>query len=204
MATPETSYLDQLKSAIKTNNVQARARVAGNWFRSLVGRAKGAFSDETPSSILTRSESLTGWKGKAMLGNMYFYSYNPKWKDKLPWYDTFPLVFPIEKYNNGFLGLNFHYLSPQDRAILMDQLKAYTNNKKYDETTRLRLRYNMLEGFTKIKRARPTVHRYLLSKIRSKFVQINADEWEVALFLPVERFKKANKKKVWAHSKGMF
>ena len=204
MATPEISYLDQLKSAIKTNNVQARARVAGNWFRSLVGRAKGAFSDETPSSILTRSESLTGWKGKAMLGNMYFYSYNPKWKDKLPWYDTFPLVFPIEKYNNGFLGLNFHYLSPQDRAILMDQLKAYTNNKKYDETTRLRLRYNMLEGFSKIKRARPTVHRYLLSKIRSKFVLVNADEWEVALFLPVERFKKANKKKVWAHSKGMF
>ena len=139
-----------------------------------------------------------------MFGNIYFYSYNPKWKDKLPWYDTFPLVFPIEKYNNGFLGLNFHYLSPQDRAILMDQLKAYTNNKKYDETTRLRLRYNMLEGFTKIKRARPTGHRYLLSKIRSKFVQINADEWEVALFLPVERFKKANKKQVWAHSGEMF
>ena len=204
MATPETSYLDQLKVAIRTDQVATRARVAGNWFRSLVGRAKGAFSDETPSSILTRSESLTGWKGKAMLGNMYFYSYNPKWKDKLPWYDTFPLVFPIEKYNNGFLGLNFHYLSPKDRAILMDQLKAYTNNKKFDETTKLKLRYNMLEGFSKIKRARPTVHRYLLSKIRSKFVLVNADEWEVALFLPVERFKKANKKKVWAHSKGMF
>ena len=201
MATPETSYLDQLKSAIKTNNVEARARAAGNWFRSLINRTRGAFSDETPQSILARSESLTS---RSRLGKMYFYSYNPKWKDKLPWYDTFPLVFPIEKYNNGFLGLNFHYLSPKDRAILMDQLKAYTNNKKYDETTRLKLRYNMLEGFTKIKRARPTVHRYLLSKIRSKFVQINADEWEVALFLPVERFKKANKKKVWAHSKGMF
>ena len=204
MAEIETSYLDQLKVAIQTNQVATRSRAAGNWFRSLVGRAKGAFSDETPQSILTRSESLTGWKGKAMLGNMYFYSYNPKWKDKLPWYDTFPLVFPIEKYNNGFLGLNFHYLSPKDRAILMDQLKAFATNKLYDETTRLKLRYNMLEGFTKIKRARPTVHRYLLSKIRSKFVLVNADEWEVALFLPVERFKKANKKKVWAHSKGMF
>ena len=204
MATPETSYLDQLKSAIKTNNVQARARVAGNWFRSLVGRTKGAFSDETPQSILTRSESLTGWKGKAMLGNMYFYSYNPKWKNQLPWYDMFPLIFPIEQYNDGFLGLNFHYLAPKDRAILMDQLKAYTNNKKFDETTKLKLRYNMLEGFSKIKRARPTVHRYLKTKVRSKFVLINADEWEVALFLPVEKFKKAPKKKVWAHSKGMF
>jgi hypothetical protein len=201
MATPETSYLDQLKSAIKTNNVDARARAAGNWFRSLVNRARGTFSDETPQSILARSESLTS---RSRLGKMYFYSYNPKWKDKLPWYDTFPLVFPIEEYNNGFLGLNFHYLRPKDRAILMDQLKVFANNKKYDETTKLRLTYNMLKGFTKIKRAKPTVHRYLSSKINSKFVLVNADEWEVALFLPVERFRKANKKQVWAHSGEMF
>ena len=201
MATVEKSYLDQLKSAIETNQVAAKSKAAGNWFRSIVNRTRGAFSGETPQSILTRSESLTS---RSILGKMYFYSYNPKWKDKLPWYDTFPLVFPIEIYNDGFLGLNFHYLAPKDRAIMMDQLKAYTNNKKYDETTKLKLRYNMLQGFTKIKRARPTVHRYLTSKFRSKFVLVNADEWEVALFLPVERFKKANKKKVWAHSKGMF
>ena len=201
MATTETSYLDQLKTAIQTNSVDARARAAGNWFRSIVNRTKGAFSDETPKSILTRSESLTS---RSRLGKMYFYSYNPKWKDKLPWYDTFPLVFPIEKYNNGFLGLNFHYLAPKDRAILMDQLKVFANNKKYDETTKLRLTYNMLKGFSKIKRAKPTVHRYLNSKINSKFVLVNADEWEVALFLPVERFKKAHKKQVWAHSGEMF
>ena len=201
MATTETSYLDQLKSAIETNQVAAKSRAAGNWFRSLVGRAKGAFSGETPQSILTRSESLTS---RSILGKMYFYSYNPKWKDKLPWYDTFPLVFPIERYSDGFLGLNFHYLAPKHRAILMDQLKAFANNKKYDETTRLRLTYNMLKGFSKIKRARPTVHRYLNSKVNSKFVLVNADEWEVALFLPVERFKKASKKQVWAHSGGMF
>ena len=201
MATVEESYLDKLKDAIRTDQVTAKARAAGNWFRSIVNRTRGAFSDETPQSILTRSESLTS---RSLLGKMYFYSYNPKWKDKLPWYDTFPLVFPIEEYNNGFLGLNFHYLHPKHRAILMDQLKAFANNKKYDETTKLRLTYDMLKGFTKIKRARPTVHRYLSSKINSKFVLVNADEWEVALFLPVERFKKANKKKVWAHSKGMF
>jgi len=62
----------------------------------------------------------------------------------------------------------------------------------------------MLKGFTRFKRARPTVHRYLTSKVRSKFVLVEADEWEVALFLPVEKFKKANKKQVWAHSREMF
>ena len=201
MATVEESYLDKLKDAIRTDQVAAKARAAGNWFRSIVNRTKGQFSSETPQKILSRQESLVT---RSVLGKMYFYSYNPKWKNELPWYDTFPLVFPIERYTDGFLGLNFHYLAPKHRAILMDQLKAFANNKKYDETTRLRLTYNMLKGFTKIKRARPTVHRYLSSKVNSKFVLVNADEWEVALFLPVERFKKANKKQVWAHSGGMF
>ena len=201
MATVEESYLDKLKDAIKTNQVSARAKAAGDWFRSIVNRTKGKFSSETPEKILQRSESMVS---TSVLGKMYFYSYDPKWKDDLPWYDTFPLVFPIEKYNNGFLGLNFHYLAPKDRAILMDQLKAFANNKAYDETTKLKLTYNMLKGFTKIKRAKPTVHRYLTSKVKSKYVLVNADEWEVALFLPVERFKKASKKQVWAHSGGMF
>jgi hypothetical protein len=201
MATVEESYLDKLKNAIKTNSVTAKARAAGDWFRSIVNRTKGQFSDETPKTILSRQESLMS---KSVLGKMYFYSYDPKWKNDLPWYDTFPLVFPIERYTDGFLGLNFHYLAPKHRAILMDQLKMFANNKKYDETTKLKLTYNMLSGFKKIKRARPTVHRYLDSHIKSKFVLVNADEWEVALFLPVERFKKANKKKVWTHSGGMF
>ena len=201
MATIEESYLDKLKDAIKTNSVTAKARAAGDWFRSIVNRTKGQFSDETPKTILQRSDNL---ESKSVLGKMYFYSYDPKWKNELPWYDTFPLVFPIEKYTDGFLGLNFHYLPPKHRAILMDQLKMFANNKKYDETTKLKLTYNMLKGFTKIKRAKPTVHRYLTSKVKSKFVLVNADEWEVALFLPVERFRKASKKKVWAHSKGMF
>ena len=201
MAEIEESYLDKLKDAIKTNQVTARAKAAGNWFRSIVNRAKGAFSGETPNTILQRSESLTS---RSVLGKMYFYSYDPKWKAKLPYYDTFPLVFPIEKYNDGFLGLNFHYLAPKDRAILMDQLKSYANNKKYDETTKLILTYQMLKGFSKIRRAKPTVHRYLTNKVNSKFVLVNADEWEVALFLPVERFKKASKKKVWSQSRTMY
>ena len=201
MATIEESYLDKLKNAIKTNSVTAKSKAAGDWFRSIVNRTKGKFSDETPKTILQRSENLVS---KSVLGKMYFYSYDPKWKNELPWYDTFPLVFPIEKYTDGFLGLNFHYLAPKHRAVLMDQLKMFANNKKYDETTSLKLTYNMLKGFTKIKRAKPTVHRYLTSKVRSQFVLVNADEWEVALFLPVERFKKANKKKVWTHSGRMF
>ncbi len=77
MATVEESYLDKLKDAIKTNSVTAKAKAAGNWFRSIVNRTKGQFSDETPKTILQRSDSLVS---KSVLGKMYFYSYDPKWK----------------------------------------------------------------------------------------------------------------------------
>ena len=40
--------------------------------------------------------------------NMFFY--DPKLKKKLPYYDRFPLVLPLENYNDGFLGINLHYL----------------------------------------------------------------------------------------------
>ena len=45
-------------------------------------------------------------------GGMFLFFYNPKLKDKLPYYDRFPLVIPLERYADGFLGINLHYLPP--------------------------------------------------------------------------------------------
>ena len=112
----------------------------------------------------------------------------------------FPLVIPIERYSNGFLGINFHYLYPKQRAILLDQLMTFANNTNMDETTRIKLTYNSLGSFSKYKRARPCIHRYLDEHIRSQLIQVDANDWGTALFLPVERFKKMNKTQVWAES----
>ena len=54
------------------------------------------------------------------VGSMYLYIYDPKTKDKLPIWDTCPLVFPMEFYDDGFLGLNMHYLTPLARKKLLD------------------------------------------------------------------------------------
>ena len=52
--------------------------------------------------------------------NMFFYS--PKHAKVLPYYDTFPLVLPLEKYSDGFLGINLHYLPISLRMRLLDRL----------------------------------------------------------------------------------
>ena len=122
----------------------------------------------------------------AVIGKMYFFWYDPKHKDTLPIYDRFPLVFPIERYPDGFLGLNMHYLSFGERKYLLDQLTSFRSNSKMNETTRLRLTYDLLARTKKIASAsRPCIKRYLFTQVRSQFVEITANEWDKALELPV-------------------
>ena len=64
------------------------------------------------------------------IGGMYLFSYNPKTKAKLPYYDRFPLAIPIEPYSNGFLGLNLHYLKPQYRVVILKALTNVTSTQK--------------------------------------------------------------------------
>ena len=84
--------------------------------------------------------------------NMFFY--DPKLKKKLPYYDTFPLVLPLERYNDGFLGINFHYLPIPLRMKLLDRVVDFSNNTKFDESTILNVSYNNLKSIRLIK---PTI-----------------------------------------------
>ena len=130
--------------------------------------------------------------------NMFFY--NPKFKKKLPYYDTFPLVLPLETYGDGFLGINLHYLPIPLRIRLLDRLVDYSNNTQFDESTRLVVNYSRLK---KVKLIKPTIHKYLASQVQSQFRRIDADEFTVATLLPVQRFKKATAKEVWSDSRSM-
>ena len=191
----QEGFLDKLKSSIKTSSATAKARAAGDWFKEKVKQASASAQMRavTPGQLLKRQE-----EGSAALGKMLFYKYDPKFAKKLPYWDMYPLVFPFEKAKGGFYGLNLHYIPPRDRAVLMDELTEYATNNKYDATTRLKLSYDLLKG---IGRAVPCVKRYLGSNVRSNTVRINSDEWEIAIFLPVERFQKEKKSVVWNDSK---
>jgi hypothetical protein len=137
---------------------------------------------------------------KPFYGRLNMFFYDPKWKKKLPYYDTFPLVLPLEKYTDGFLGINMHYLPIPLRIKLLDRLVDYSNNTRFDESTKLIVDYNKLRN---IKLIKPTIHRYLAGHTKSQFRRIDADEFTVATLLPVQRFKKASAGAVWAESKGM-
>ena len=137
---------------------------------------------------------------KPFFGRLNMFFYDPKLKAKLPYYDSFPLVLPLEPYSDGFLGINLHYLPMTLRLKLLDRLVDFSNNTKFDESTRLAVDYSKLKKFNIIK---PTLKRYLAGKVKSRFRRVDADEFTVATLLPVQRFTKTSAAKVWNDSRSM-
>jgi len=132
-------------------------------------------------------------------GFMYMFGYDAKHKDTLPYYDRFPLIFPFQVTADHFMGINLHYLPLQYRARLMDALYSITTNKKFDEKTRLRISYDLLNSSSKYRYFEPCVKKYLKSQLKTRFLLVPSAEWDIALFLPLERFT-VNKSKVFKDS----
>jgi len=174
-------------------DINRAVRGARGWFRSKVEQIKGT----TAKTLMANKE----WhRGLPEIGGMYAYFYDPKTKDNLPYFDIFPVTIVIEKYNDGFLGLNLHYLPPMYRLGLLDKLMEYATDNELTETTKLRLTYSLLRSASKIKEAQPCIKRYLYSHVQSRFLMIPATEWEKVIFLNVESFKKKGKSVAWSDS----
>lgn len=130
-------------------------------------------------------------------GELYLYQYDAKYKDVLPMWDTFPLVFPFKLVPNGFLGLNMHYLPYPGRIQLLDALMDYRTNSTLNQNTRIKLSWNLIQSVSKLRIAEQCVHRYILSHIVSPIKKIEAGNWATAMMLPVERFVGGTKQKAW-------
>ena len=85
----------------------------------------------------------------------------------------------------------------------MDSLYDLVTNQRYDESTRLKLSYEMLNKAAKFRYFKPCVKQYLKSHLQSRFLYVYPSEWDIAIFLPTERFAKASKSQVYAQSKKM-
>ena len=188
--------IERIKQSLAKEGIAPRTNLARSWLKQKVSNLK-----PTPQSLMADRNRL---KNRSFLGRMYFYFYDPKTKDVLPYYDRFPLVIPIERYPDGFLGLNLHYIHPKQRIILLDKLSDTLNNNEFDETTKLKVRYDYLKKASTIFEATPCIKRYFFTNIKSRFLEISADEWDIAALLPVSNFVNATPSKVYAESRKKF
>jgi hypothetical protein len=178
-----------LKDAMQHGHIVPKTKAARDWIRN-----NAALIRTNPKKLITSGEATF----TPEIGKFYLYEYDPKLKDELPYYDRFPVIVVLNVYNDGWLGVNFHYLPYFERAGLMEALYSLTNMK--DNTERLKVTYELLNNASKFNAFIPCIKRYLADHVRSPLLSVDMDKWDILLFLDIARFQKASVSTVWVDS----
>ena len=179
------SVFDRIK--VRAGNTDRSA----TWYRSQVNRIA---SGKTAGQLFREGKL----QGRPSVGRLNLVGYNPKLRAKLPYYDILPLVLPLEPIKGGFMGLNFHYLPPLLRFRLLERMQARASDRRFDSKTKFEVNYDDVKN---IKIVKPTIKKYLYAYCQTGFLRINADDAAIAIYLPVQRFKKAPEATIYADSR---
>lgn len=176
---------DILQQGLAKGWVPNKTVDAREWFRETSSRT----TVRSPSNVIKQApkEEL---KLLPFIGKLVLFQYQATTAKDLPYWDKYPIVFPFRLQSDGFYGINLHYLPLDLRARLMDALYTLSSNNNFTPNTRLRLSYDILNSTSKFKFFKPCVKHYLNKGLRSPFVVVPPTQWDIALFLPLERFQK--------------
>ena len=188
------SLFDKLQAQAFRAGVTARTKQSQKWFQNKLKDL------QVPSRKSLLKDTALDHTTRNIRGNMYMYFYDPKHKETLPYYDRFPLTIIVDGAPGGFYGLNLHYLNYGVRARFLDDLMGLAPKNIKDDTRLRKLRYNLLSGVRKYKEFKPCFKHYLGKHVKSQFSRVPMTDWEIAIFLPVEQFKKSSKTSVWNDS----
>lgn len=173
------------KVFIKYGNLASSAEIKRNsresleWFRKRIRKDRASFS-KVEEGLATPSY---------VPGEMILYEYDPKHKDTLPVYDKYPLIIFLERTKDGWYGANLHYLPPRLRQDIFENL---INKRNLASVKRF------LEGNEHTKHC---LKRYLAKQVKSRPRKIPKKEWDIAIYLPFEGFRKQSAKQAWRKSR---
>lgn len=203
----DLEILQNLEKAFFRENPNAQKRRTERslkWYSKFIPKNYGGVR----TARLMRDRSL--WKKGITPGKMTFFEYDPIHKATLPVYDRYPLVFAWDVWKGGegkfgfpgktyFIGINIHYLPPALRFTVMKALLKIRANKKssYRKSTRLAMSWKILKGMSESKYFEHSVKIYRMDHVKTSFIEIPSQSWEIAAFLPVARFQKGGKAEAW-------
>lgn len=182
-----------------STDTRTATKASRRWFREKAQAVRGVNVNRTidQSPAARRSKRMTA----SGIGQMFHFFYDAKHKATLPYWDQFPLIFPIELSKGSMLGINMHYLPLDMRAKLMDALYTIAERNQHNTVTRIKLSYGVLKGASRFVYFKPCIKRYLFPHVKSEFMRILPQEWDMALFLPTARFVGASETKVFRDSR---
>ena len=152
-------------------DAKTETKKSWNWYQTHVRDAAARMSAQ---KFMGDNSSHQINKKGITPGDMIAFFYDPKLKEKLPYYDTFPLVLPfsISKNGNTFTGLNLHYLKPVVRATLLSELMKYVDDDKMGPKTKIQASWSLLQQAAGSGVAEHCVKQYLFTHVKSSVIVI--------------------------------
>lgn len=174
MASLFTDIVNQRPEEIETRSIDSL-----QWFQTNVRDIR-----RTPSSLMKENQNFVT---RFELGKMYMFMYEAKRKDKLKYYDYFPVTICLKRYATGFMGINLHYLAPRYRALLMDGL--YEFYREIEDESYFQIRYPSVKSISKLRWAKPCIKQYQYPYIDSRIVEVRPEHMDMVVMLPSQQFR---------------
>ena len=178
--------VNDLRRLRDSSDVESDLRSSLDWFLRKITKA-----DKSAGKAL---RSYDDYVSKIERGKMYLFSYLPETRDKLPYYDLYPVVIPLEYRRNGFFGINLHYIPPKYRVVLLKKLESTVRGDIF------RLKYDMIKAARRFSYAMPCLKQYKYSRLKSRIREIPKDDWSLAALLPIDKFVKESRQTVHKES----
>ncbi len=192
------SIFDTISAAAFRAGIRSRTPKSEEWFTQKVREL------EMPSRTKILQDDALTKRSKVQVGDMVMYFYDPKTKETLPYYDRFPLTIVVGPAEGGFYGLNLHYVNPVARARLLNELFKLAPKDLKPNSRLTKITYDLLNGVRKYKEFEPCFKRYLTGHVKSQMSRVPMTDWETAIYLPIQQFKKKNSRSVWAKSRKVY
>ena len=175
--------------------IKQNSEASIDWFRQ-----KATGQRVTGNQLLTAGDYRDNITNFVAPGGMYFFQYDAKHKETLPYWDKYPLIFPFEMKPDGFLGLNLHYLPPTMRASLMSNL---SNRKARTKAEDISISYKILSSYANLRYFKPLLSRQVAvplhpsRRVAHRYIPTSSEVPEGERRQSLRRFKKDSKVIRW-------
>lgn len=181
---------EAVKRGIVLDKSKAAIEWAKNFIRKNVYKVK-VFEDLDRKRLKLRPS----------IGKMYMYGYDAKLKKELPYWDAFPCTIFFSESDTLVTGISIHYLPIELRVVLLSKLYDIVQDPVLNDKTRMLKSYAFLKAMSGNELIKPCIHSYLKSNFTTFLVEVPAQHWAIAAFLPTAQWQGAHRNTVYADSR---
>jgi hypothetical protein len=200
MAEYTSSFFEEL-SKLDPTQLRRMQEASLNWYRRQMVELGQIKPSDTNFQAIANDKTTKPTPPASIIlpGRMFYYRYYPKYNKDLPYYDEYPLILFVQRVPDGFYGINLHYVAPVVRARILDILRPYMIQRG-TPNGRVSVRLKDIIDLRQFYVLKPLVKKYLHAHVRSRMLQIDPKYWSTAVYLPIQRFRRASDQRVWADS----